>query len=48
MASFSGDGIINIRNQHQWAEENPHGVTTKVQRGFRFVIGFIELLQICD
>jgi hypothetical protein len=23
---FSRDGIINIHNQHQWAE-NPHGVT---------------------
>jgi hypothetical protein len=23
---FGGDSIINIHNQHQWAEENPHGV----------------------
>jgi hypothetical protein len=23
---FSRDGIINIHNQHQWVEENPHGV----------------------
>jgi hypothetical protein len=26
-ARFGRDGIINIQNQHQWAEENPHGVT---------------------
>jgi hypothetical protein len=25
-ACFSRDDIINIHNQHQWAEENPHGV----------------------
>jgi hypothetical protein len=23
---FCRDGIINIHNQHQWLEENPHGV----------------------
>jgi hypothetical protein len=25
-ARFSTYGIINVHNQHQWAEENPHGV----------------------
>jgi hypothetical protein len=25
-ARFGGDEIISIHNQHQWAEENPHGV----------------------
>jgi hypothetical protein len=25
-ARFSRDEIINIHNQHQWAEENPHGI----------------------
>jgi hypothetical protein len=25
-ACFGRDGIINIHNQHQWAEENPHAV----------------------
>jgi hypothetical protein len=24
-APFARDGIINIRNEYQWAEENPHG-----------------------
>jgi hypothetical protein len=24
-ACFDRYGIINIHNQHQWAEENPHG-----------------------
>jgi hypothetical protein len=26
-AHFGRDGIINIHNQHQWAGENPYGVT---------------------
>jgi hypothetical protein len=25
-AHFGRDGVIDIHNQHQWAEENPHGV----------------------
>jgi hypothetical protein len=25
-ARFGRDSIINIHNQHQWAEKNPHGV----------------------
>jgi hypothetical protein len=25
-ARFGGDEIISIHNQHQWVEENPHGV----------------------
>jgi hypothetical protein len=25
-APFNRDGIINIHNHHQWAEENSHGV----------------------
>jgi hypothetical protein len=24
-SSFRKDGVINIHNQHQWGEENPHG-----------------------
>jgi hypothetical protein len=27
MARFGRGSIINIHNEHQWAEENPHGVT---------------------
>jgi hypothetical protein len=23
---FGSDAIINVHNQHQWAEEDPHGV----------------------
>jgi hypothetical protein len=31
-ARFDRDGIINIYNQHQWAEENPHGVIHSIHQ----------------
>ena len=25
-ASFTGEGIVNMRNTHTWTEENPHAI----------------------
>jgi hypothetical protein len=40
-ARFGRDGTISIHNQHQWAEENPHGVICS-SRQQQFSINVLE------
>lgn len=50
-STFTQDGIINIHNEHIWAEENPHGT---IDRGYqrRFSInvwgGLIDNQLVCS
>jgi hypothetical protein len=49
-ARFGRDGIIHIQNQHQWAEENPHGaIHSRQQQQFSALVwaGIVDVGPVC-